>query len=63
MMILIAIGSGTFVMATLILFWWHPNTSFDVRIALAGIYLIVTTVAVASISVLMRFERLLWRSP
>ena len=63
MMILIAIGSGSFVLATFILFWWHPNTSLDVRVALAGIYLIATTVATAGISVLMRLERLLWRLP
>ena len=63
MMILIAIGSGSFVLATFILFWWHLNTSLDVRIALAGIYLIATTVAVSGVSVLLRLERLLWRSP
>ena len=63
MMILIAIGSGSFVLATFILFWWHLNTSLDVRIALAGIYLIATTVAVAGVSVLMRLDGLFWRTP
>jgi hypothetical protein len=63
MMILIAIGSGSFVLAALILFWWHPNTSLDVRIALAGIYLLAVTVAVAGVSVLMRLDSLLWRAP
>lgn len=63
MMILIAIGSGSFVLATFILFWWHPNTSLDVRIALAGIYLLAMTVAVAGVSVLMRLDGLLWRVP
>lgn len=63
MMILIAIGSSSFVLATFILFGWHPNTALDVRVALAGIYLIATTVAVAGVSVLLRLERLLWRSP
>ena len=63
MMILIAIGSGSFVLATFILFWWHPNISLDVRIALAGIYLLATTVAVAGVSVLLRLERLIWRAP
>jgi hypothetical protein len=63
MTILIAIGSGSFVLAALILFWWHPNTSLDVRVALAGIYLLATTVAVAGVSVLLRLDGLLWRTP
>ena len=63
MIILIAIGSGSFVLATFILFWWHPNTSLDVRVALAGIYLLAVTVAVAGVCVLMRLDSLLWGAP
>ena len=63
MVILIAIGSSSFVLATFILFWWHPGTSLDVRVGLAGIYVLVTTIAVAGVSVLLRLERLLWKSP
>lgn len=63
MTILIAIGSSSVVLATFILFWWHPNTSLDVRIALAGIYLLAATLAVAGVSVLMRLDSLLWRTP
>ena len=63
MMLLTAIGSGAFVFATFILFWWHPNAPLDIRVALAGIYLIVTTVAVAGVCVLMRLEVLQSRVP
>jgi hypothetical protein len=63
MIILIAIGSGSFVLATFILFWWHPNTSLDVRIALAGIYVLAAAVSVAGVSVVLRLDSLLWRAP
>jgi hypothetical protein len=63
MMILTAIGSGSFVLAMFVLFWWHANTPLDVRIALAGIYVLVTTVAVTGASVLMRLDSLLWWTP
>jgi hypothetical protein len=63
MMIPAAIGSGSFVFGTISLFWWHPGTSFDVRISLAGIYLLVTSVAVAGICVLTRLDALKWRTP
>lgn len=63
MMLLTAIGSGSFVFAAFILFWWQPNTPLDVRVALAGIYLLATTVAAAGVSVLMRLDTLQWRGP
>lgn len=63
MMLLTVIGSGSFVFATFILFWWHPNTPLDVRVALSGIYLLVTTVAAAGVSVLLRLDALQWRLP
>ena len=59
-MLLITIGSGSFVFATIIMFWWHPNTPIDVRAYLAGIYLLVTTVAVVGVSVLRRLNALQW---
>ena len=37
MMLLNAIGSGAFVFAMVVLFWWHPNVPLDIRVALAGI--------------------------
>ena len=62
MMLLTVIGSGSFVFATVIVFWWHPNAPLDVRVALAGIYLLVSTVAASGVSVLMRLEELKpWR--
>ena len=61
MMLLTGIGSGSFVFAAFILFWWHPNTPLDVRVALAGIYLLATTVAAAGVNVLMRLDTLQWR--
>ena len=60
MMFLVAMGSAAFVFATAVLFWWHA--SLDARVALAGIYFLVSTVAAASVSILLRLDRLLWRA-
>lgn len=49
MMLLTAIGAGSFVFAAFILFWWHRNTPLDVRVALAGIYFVISAVATASL--------------
>jgi hypothetical protein len=59
MMLLTAIGSAAFVFATAVLFWWHA--SLDVRVALAGIYFLISTVATASVSILLRLDSLPWR--
>jgi hypothetical protein len=61
MMSLAAMGSAAFVFATTVLFWWH--SSLDVRVALAGVYFLISTVATASVSVLLRLDRLTWRVP
>jgi hypothetical protein len=53
-MFLTAIGSAAFVFAIAVLFWWHA--SLDVRIALAGIYWLISAVAAAGVSVLLRME-------
>lgn len=63
MTLLTVIGSGAFVFAAFVLFWWHPYTPLDVRVALAGIYLLVTTVAAVGVYVLMRLDVLQWRAP
>jgi hypothetical protein len=63
MMLLTAIGNGSFVFAVFILFWWHPNTALDVRVALAGIYLLITTIAVTGVCVLMRLDASLCGCP
>lgn len=61
MMFLAAIGSAALVFATTVLFWWHA--SLEVRVALAGVYFLISTVATASVSVLLRLDRLPWRVP
>jgi hypothetical protein len=61
MMLLTAMGSGSFVFAVFILLWWHPNAPLDVRVALAGIYLLISTVATAGVSALLRLDSLRWR--
>jgi hypothetical protein len=61
MMFLTAIGSAAFVFATAVLFWWHA--SFDVRVALAGIYLLISTVSAAGVSTPLRLDGQLRRAP
>lgn len=61
MMLLTGISSAAFVFAGFVLLWWHPNTPLDVRVALAGIYILVGTVATTGATVLLRLER--WRLP
>jgi hypothetical protein len=56
MMLLTGIASASFVLAGFILFWWHPNTGLDVRLALAGIYVLIGTVAATGTTVLRRLE-------
>jgi hypothetical protein len=56
MMLLTAIGSGSFMFTLFVLFCWHPGISLDMRIAIAGIYLIITTVAAGAVSILMLLE-------
>ena len=56
MMLLTAIGSSSFMFALFVLFCWHPGISLDMRIAIAGIYLIITTIAVTAVSILMRLD-------
>ncbi len=54
MYFLVAVGSAAFVFATCLLFWWHAV--LEVRVALAGIYLLIGTVAHVSVCMLLRFE-------
>jgi hypothetical protein len=61
MMILTAIGSSSFMFALFVLFYWHPGSSLDMRIAIAGIYLVITTAATSGVSALMRLDTLQWR--
>jgi hypothetical protein len=57
MMFLAGISSLSFVFATTVLFWWH--SPLDVRVALAGIYFLIGTVATFATLVLFRLED--WR--
>jgi hypothetical protein len=63
MMLLTTIGSASFVFATVILFWWHSNAPLDARVALAGIYILISAVSAAGVSVLLRLDALQWRLP
>jgi hypothetical protein len=56
MMLLTGIGSSSFMFALFVLFCWHPGISMEMRIAIAGIYMIITTVAAGAVSILMRLE-------
>jgi hypothetical protein len=56
MMLLTGVGSSSFIFALFLLFWWRPDTPLEVRIALAGIYLLIATVAAAAVAVLMRLD-------
>jgi hypothetical protein len=41
MMLLAAMGSTSFMFALFVLFCWHPGISLDMRIAIAGVCLII----------------------
>ena len=56
MMLLTGIGSGAFMFALFMLFCWRPNTPLEVRIAIASIFLVITTVAAAGVAILMRLD-------
>jgi hypothetical protein len=55
MYLLLCIQSASFVFGLFILFWWHG--SLDLRVALAGVYWLITTVAVAGTALLLRLEQ------
>ena len=57
MMLLAAIASFAFVFAALVLSIWH--SPLDIRVALAGIYFLIGTLALASVAVLLRLNELL----
>jgi hypothetical protein len=60
MMLLAAIESFSFVFAAFVLLTWH--SPLDVRVALAGAYVLIGTVALAAVAVLLRLNALLDRS-
>ncbi len=57
MTFLAGISSLSFVFATIVLFWWH--SPLDMRVALAGIYYLLGTVATLGTLVLFKLEH--WR--
>jgi hypothetical protein len=57
MMLLAAIASFAFVFAAFVLWIWH--SPLDMRVALAGIYFLIGTVALAAVAVLLRLNELL----
>ena len=57
MMLLAAIASFAFVFAAFVVATWH--LSFDGRVALAGVYFLIGTVALAAVALLLRLNALL----
>ena len=55
MYLLTGIASASFVFGAFILLCWHGNQ--DLRVALAGLYWVITTVAVAGTALLLRLEQ------
>ncbi|MDB6013142.1 MAG: hypothetical protein JWL65_5392 [Gammaproteobacteria bacterium] len=56
MNLLIIISSSTLVFGGAVLAWWHA--SLDVRVALAGLYWLISTVAFVGVELLLRLEHL-----
>ena len=54
MYLLTCIGSASFVFGCFLLIWWHG--SLDIRVALAGLYWIIATVAMAGTTLLLKLE-------
>jgi hypothetical protein len=61
MMFLTGISCAAFVFVGFVLFWWHPNSPLDTRVALAGIYILIGTVATLGAALLPRLDALLER--
>ncbi len=57
MMLLAAIASFAFVFAAFVLLIWH--SPLDLRVALAGIYFLIGTMAHAAVAVLLRLNALI----
>jgi hypothetical protein len=57
MMLLSGIASFAFVFAAFVLATWH--LSLDVRVALAGVYFLIGTVALGAVTVLLRLNALI----
>jgi|HubBroStandDraft_5_1064220.scaffolds.fasta_scaffold217221_2 hypothetical protein len=55
MYLLVCIQSASFVFGLFIVFWWRG--SLDLRVALAGVYWLITTVALAGTTLLLRLEQ------
>jgi hypothetical protein len=62
MYVLMIVSSSTLVFGAAVLAWWHA--SLDVRVALAGVYWLISVVAFLGVEVLLRLEHLrvrLWQ--
>jgi len=60
MYLLMIIASSSLVFGAAVLAWWHA--SLDVRVALAGIYWLISTVAFLGVELSLRLEhRRIWR--
>jgi hypothetical protein len=56
MYLLMIVASSTLVFGAAVLAWWHA--SLDVRVALAGLYWVISTVAFIGVELLLRLEHL-----
>ena len=54
MYLLTCIASASFVFGAFVLVWWHG--SLDLRVALAGIYWLIATVAIFGTELLLRIQ-------
>jgi hypothetical protein len=60
MYLLMIVSSATLVFGAAVLAWWHA--SLDVRVALAGVYWLISTVAFLGVELLLRLEhQRIWR--
>jgi uncharacterized membrane protein HdeD (DUF308 family) len=60
MYLLMIVASSSLVFGAVVLAWWHA--SLDVRVALAGVYWLISTVAFLGVELVLRLEHLrMWR--
>jgi len=56
MYLLMIVSSAALVFGAAVLAWWHA--SLDVRVALAGLYWLISTVAFLGVELLLRLEHM-----
>jgi hypothetical protein len=56
MTILAGIGTASFMFAMFVLFYWRPDVALETRLIIAGIYLIIATVAEVGVTIRLKLE-------